>query len=64
MTELTLNQQLAIRSFELQVNKMTDAEIKELLMNTYRNFLIQETYYKQLLKKQLETSNEKHNRRN
>ncbi|GEM_PF-4842325 len=56
MTDLSLSQSLAVRNFELQVSKMTKAQTRELLIETYHNFLIQETYYKQLLKTQLETS--------
>ncbi len=50
--QLTVEQQFAVRSFQLKVQDMSDEQVKELLGNIYEQMLIRETAYKQMLKKE------------
>jgi len=49
---LTLEQQFAIRSFETQVQQMSETQAKDMLMSLYEQMLCREAIYKDLLKKQ------------
>jgi Phycobilisome degradation protein nblA len=50
--DLSLEQQFSIRSFEHQVSGMTHAQSQEFLVNLYRQMMLQENSYKNLLKHQ------------
>jgi hypothetical protein len=51
-TQLSLESQFAIRSFETQVNQMSSDQAKEFLVKLYEQMLVQETLYKQFIKQQ------------
>ena len=48
--ELTLEQKLSLRSFELQVNQMSREQAQEFLVKLYEQMIIRETMYKHFLK--------------
>ena len=50
--DLSLEQQFSIRSFEHQVRDMSHAQSQEFLVNLYRQMMLQENSYKNLLKHQ------------
>jgi len=50
--ELSLEQQFNIRSFEQQVQSMSREQALEFLVNLYRQMILQENSYKNLLKHQ------------
>ena len=50
--DLSLEQQFSIRSFEHQVSGMTHSQSQEFLVNLYRQMMLQENSYKNLLKHQ------------
>ena len=50
--ELSLEQQFNIRSFEQQVQNMSREQALEFLVNLYRQMILQENSYKNLLKHQ------------
>jgi Phycobilisome degradation protein nblA len=50
--DLSLEQQFNIRSFEHQVNSMSHEQAQEFLVNLYRQMVLQENSYKNLLKHQ------------
>ncbi len=50
--DLSLEQQFSIRSFEHQVRDMTHEQSQEFLVNLYRQMMLQENSYKNLLKHQ------------
>jgi hypothetical protein len=49
---LSLEQQFNIRSFEHQVRGMSHEQAQEFLVNLYRQMVLQENSYKNLLKHQ------------
>jgi Phycobilisome degradation protein nblA len=49
---LSLEQQFNIRSFEHQVRDMTHEQAQEFLVNLYRQMILQENSYRNLLKHQ------------
>jgi hypothetical protein len=51
-SELSLEQQFSIRSFEHQVKDMNQAQAQEFLVNLYTQMMMQENSYKNLLKHQ------------
>jgi len=51
-TELSLEQQFNIRSFETQVEKMSHEQAQEFLVQLYRQMMMREATYKNLLKHQ------------
>ena len=51
-SELSLEQQFSIRSFEHQVKDMNHAQTQEFLVNLYTQMMMQENSYKNLLKHQ------------
>lgn len=50
--DLSLEQQFNIRSFEHQVKSMSHEQSQEFLVNLYRQMVLQENSYKNLLKHQ------------
>jgi Phycobilisome degradation protein nblA len=50
--DLSLEQQFNIRSFEHQVKDMTHQQAQEFLVNLYKQMMMQENSYKNLLKHQ------------
>jgi Phycobilisome degradation protein nblA len=50
--DLSLEQQFSIRSFEHQVKDMSQVQAQEFLVNLYRQMMLQENSYKNLLKHQ------------
>ena len=50
--DLSLEQQFNIRSFEHQIKDMSHEQTQEFLVNLYRQMMIQENSYKNLLKHQ------------
>jgi Phycobilisome degradation protein nblA len=50
--DLSLEQQFNIRSFEHQVKDMSHEQTQEFLVNLYRQMMLQENSYKNLLKHQ------------
>ena len=48
--ELSLEQQFNIRSFETQVQRMTQEQAQDFLVKLYRQMIMREETYKQLLK--------------
>ena len=50
--DLSLEQQFNIRSFEHQVKDMSHSQAQEFLVNLYRQMVLQENSYKNLLKHQ------------
>ncbi len=50
--DLSLEQQFSIRSFEHQVRDMSREQAQEFLVNLYRQMMMQENSYKNLLKHQ------------
>jgi hypothetical protein len=52
MIELTTEQQFSIRAFQLQAQGMTKEQSLEMMITIYTQMLIQQTYYKDLLKHQ------------
>jgi hypothetical protein len=50
--DLSLEQQFSIRSFEHQVKDMSHAQAQEFLVNLYRQMMLQENSYKNLIKHQ------------
>ncbi|WP_295616669.1 NblA/ycf18 family protein [Chamaesiphon sp. GL140_3_metabinner_50] len=50
--DLSLEQQFNIRSFEHQVKDMSHVQAQEFLVNLYRQMVLQENSYKNLLKHQ------------
>jgi hypothetical protein len=50
--DLSLEQQFSIRSFEHQVKDMSQSQAQEFLVNLYRQMMLQENSYKNLLKHQ------------
>lgn len=50
--DLSLEQQFNIRSFEHQVQDMTHEQAQEFLVNLYRQMILQENSYRNLLRHQ------------
>ena len=50
--DLSLEQQFNIRSFEHQVKGMSHEQTQDFLVNLYRQMMLQENSYKNLLKHQ------------
>jgi Phycobilisome degradation protein nblA len=50
--DLSLEQQFSIRSFEHQVKDMSHEQTQEFLVNLYRQMMLQENSYKNLIKHQ------------
>jgi hypothetical protein len=50
--ELSLEQEFNIRSFETQVEKMSQDQAKEFLVRLYEQMIVQETMYKSFIKSQ------------
>jgi Phycobilisome degradation protein nblA len=50
--DLSLEQQFNVRSFEHQVKDMSHEQTQEFLVNLYRQMMLQENSYKNLLKHQ------------
>jgi hypothetical protein len=50
--DLSLEQQFNIRSFEHQVQDMSREQAQEFLVNLYRQMILQENSYRNLLKHQ------------
>jgi Phycobilisome degradation protein nblA len=50
--DLSLEQQFSIRSFEHLVRDMTHEQAQEFLVNLYKQMMMQENSYKNLLKHQ------------
>jgi Phycobilisome degradation protein nblA len=50
--DLSLEQQFNIRSFEHQVQDMSHAQAQEFLVNLYKQMVLRENSYKNLLKHQ------------
>jgi len=50
--ELSLEQEFSIRSFETQVEQMSQDQAKEFLVRLYEQMIVQETMYKQFIKSQ------------
>jgi hypothetical protein len=50
--DLSLEQQFNVRSFEHQVRTMSHEQTQEFLVNLYRQMMLQENSYKNLLKHQ------------
>ncbi len=50
--DLSLEQQFNIRSFEHQIKDMSHEQTQEFLVNLYRQMMLQENSYKNLLKHQ------------
>ncbi len=50
--ELSLEQQFNLRSFETQVDKMSQDQAKDFLMKLYEEMLVRENMYKDVLKHQ------------
>ncbi|PSB05007.1 NblA/ycf18 family protein [Merismopedia glauca] len=50
--ELSLEQQFSIRTFETQVKDLTVDQAKDFLVQLYRQMMMREATYKQLLKHQ------------
>jgi Phycobilisome degradation protein nblA len=50
--DLSLEQQFNIRSFEHQVSSMSHEQAQEFLVNLYKQMVLQENSYKNLLKHQ------------
>jgi hypothetical protein len=48
-TQLTLEQKLSLRAFELQVNQMSRSQAQEFLVKLYEQMMMRETMYKQFL---------------
>lgn len=48
--ELSLEQELNVRSFETEVKKMSREQAQEFLVTLYQRMLISENYYRDLLK--------------
>ena len=52
MTELTIEQQFAIRSFEIQARKMSREQAQEFLVKIYEQMTIRENLYKEFIQSQ------------
>lgn len=52
ITELSLEQQFSIRSFETQVERMSHEQAQQFLVDLYKQMMVREATYKQLLKHQ------------
>ena len=50
--DLSLEQQFNIRSFEHQIKDMTHEQTQEFLVNLYRQMMLQENSYKNIIKHQ------------
>ncbi|MCY7367804.1 MAG: NblA/ycf18 family protein [Chamaesiphon sp.] len=50
--DLSLEQQFNVRSFEHQIKDMSHEQTQEFLVNLYRQMMLQENSYKNLLKHQ------------
>lgn len=50
--ELSLEQQFSIRSFETQVQQMSQEQAQDFLVKLYRQMVMREATYKELLKHQ------------
>jgi hypothetical protein len=50
-TELTIEQQFSIASFQQQVTNMSHEQTQKMLVELYRNMIVQETIFKDLIKK-------------
>lgn len=50
--ELSLEQQFSIRSFETQVQHMSHEQAQHFLVQVYKQMMLREATYKQLLKHQ------------
>ncbi|MGQ4650027.1 NblA/ycf18 family protein [Lyngbya aestuarii] len=50
--ELSLEQQFNIRSFETQVEKMSQEQAQEFLVKLYKQMVLRENMYKEFLKHQ------------
>ncbi|HEY9701756.1 MAG TPA: NblA/ycf18 family protein [Allocoleopsis sp.] len=52
INELSLEQQFSIRSFETQVERMSHEQAQQFLVDLYKQMMVREATYKQLLKHQ------------
>ena len=52
-TKLTTEQEFALKSFEMQAISLSEEQAKNLLVELYRQIMVRETIYKDLLKKDL-----------
>ena len=50
LTELSLEQQFSLRSFEAQVEKMSREQAQQFLVKLYEQMMMRESLYKQFLK--------------
>ena len=51
-TQLTLEQQFSLRSFETQVERMSREQAQQFLIKLYEQMMLKETMYKQFIKHQ------------
>ena len=51
-TKLSLEQQFSIRSFRIQVQKMSREQAQDLLIELYKQMIVKENMYNALLKHQ------------
>jgi hypothetical protein len=52
MIELTLEQKFSISKFKLEVEQMSEDQAKNFLVNLYREMLLQEATYRELIKEE------------
>jgi hypothetical protein len=52
-TELTTEQEFALKAFQMQASSLSLEQAQNLLVELYRQILVRETIYKDLLKKDL-----------
>ena len=48
--KLSLEQQFSLRSFETQVQKMSQEQARDFLVELYQHMMVQENLYKDLIK--------------
>lgn len=48
--QLSLEQQFSLRSFETQVQQMSQAQAQDFLVQLYQQMMVQENLYKDLIK--------------
>lgn len=49
---ITLDQELKLREFQLEVEKMSREQAQDFLMKVYRQMIVRENIYKEFLKKE------------
>ncbi|ABW32154.1 NblA/ycf18 family protein [Acaryochloris marina] len=54
--ELSLEQKFSLQSFEYQVQKMSKEQAQDFLIQLYKQMIIKETMYKQLIKQEWDIS--------